>query len=147
MTETLSVADVDSRVQQVAARLPFPVELDADMGGTFALQIDLGRRGKTDDPRDTAGIDPEPNSRWWLDIEGGERTHVSDFGADADPAAVARWIAETARAENCPAAVAAARTTAIRNASYPTAPAVGNGSIPAPQPVAPVGDVGRGHER
>lgn len=40
-----TVPAVDAHVQRVAAVLPFPVELDADMGGTFALQIDLGQRG------------------------------------------------------------------------------------------------------
>lgn len=147
MTEPLTVADVDAAVREVAARLPFPVELDADMGGTFALQIDLGRRGRTDDPRDTAGVDPESNSRWWLDIEGGAKTHVSDLRSDADPAVVAAWITETAQAERCPAAVNVARTEAIRQASYPVAPAIGGGTAATPQSSSTAGDVRRGYER
>jgi hypothetical protein len=30
---------IDDHVRQVAARLPFPVQLEADMGGTFVLQV------------------------------------------------------------------------------------------------------------
>ena len=55
--EQPSYETVDAHVKQVAALLPFPVELDADMGGAFVLQIDLGQRGGVDDPHDTAGID------------------------------------------------------------------------------------------
>lgn len=99
-----TVHPIDARVQQVAALLPFPVQLDADMGGTFVLQIDLGRRGGVDDPHDTAGIDPD-DPRWWVDIEGGERTYISELGLDADPQAVADWIATTAHQQQCPAAV------------------------------------------
>lgn len=57
-----NIALVDEHTQQVAALLPFPVELDADMGGTWALHIDLGRRGGADDPPDTAGVDPDPDN-------------------------------------------------------------------------------------
>lgn len=104
MTEPqATVPAVNAHIQRVASLLPFPVELDADMGGTFALQIDLGQRGGVDDPHDTAGIDPD-NPRWWIDIEGGKQTFISNFGLDSDPAAVASWIAHTAREENCPAA-------------------------------------------
>lgn len=95
--------DVDELVTQVAARLPFPVELIADMGGTFVLQIDLGTRGGTDDPPDTAGIDG-PDSVWWLDVEGGSRTVVSVLGFGTGAEVVAEWIATTARTEGCPAA-------------------------------------------
>lgn len=59
MNDEPTADTINERVREVAAHLPFPVELDADIGGTFALQIDLGRRGQTDDPRDTAGIDPD----------------------------------------------------------------------------------------
>jgi hypothetical protein len=135
------------RVRDVAARLPFPVELDADMGGTFALQIDLGRRGQTDDPRDTAGIDPEVDSRWWLDIEGGMKTHISDFGFDANPIDVAAWVADTARAEGCPAAVAAARTSAIHRASYPSAASVDGAGQQVTQPPRTRGLQQRAHSR
>lgn len=146
MNEEPTVDTINELVREVAAHLPFPVELDADMGGTFALQIDLGRRGQTDDPRDTAGIDPEADSRWWLDIEGGMKTHISHFGVDAHPAEVAAWVADTARAEGCPAAVTAARTSAIHRASYPTAPSVdGTGHVASQSSAASTRD--RGHER
>lgn len=122
MTESdTPTAALDAHVKQVAALLPFPVELDADMGGTFALQIDLGQRGGVDDPHDTAGIDPD-DPQWWIDIEGGRKTFVSDFGLDADPVAVASWIAHTAREEDCPAAlyVAEQRVRSIVSASFST---------------------------
>jgi hypothetical protein len=128
---------IDATVKQVAELLPFPVELDADMGGTFTLQIHLGRRGGLDDPPDTAGIDPDdPNARWWVDIEGGTRTHISDLGLDADPRDVATWIGETARTENSPAAAPIAstgRVAALVSASYPT----GAEAALAPQPGRP----------
>jgi len=106
------VSTVDAHVERVAALLPFPVQLDADMGGTFALQIDLGRRGGVDDPHDTAGIDPD-DPRWWVDIEGGERTYISDLGLDAEPQAVADWITTTAQQQQCPAAVHDAEPQAV----------------------------------
>ncbi|WP_374008492.1 hypothetical protein [Leifsonia sp. LS-T14] len=97
------------------------MQLDADMGGTFVLQIDLGRRGGVDDPHDTAGIDPD-DPRWWVDIEGGERTFISDLGLDANPQAVADWIATTAHQQQCPAAVdpGMRRRNAIVAASHTT---------------------------
>ena len=148
MNEAPTPATINEHVRDVAAHLPFPVELDADMGGTFTLQIDLGRRGRTDDPRDTAGIDPEPDSRWWLDIEGGMKTHISDFGVDANPTEVAAWVADTARAEGCPAAVATVRTSAIHRASYPSAAAVDGAGQQATQPAPHKrGSQQRGHSR
>jgi hypothetical protein len=94
------------------------------MGGTLALQIDLGNRGGIDDPHDTAGIDPDDTTgpHWWLDIEGGQRTLVSDLGLDVAPAAIAEWIATTARAEQCPAAVDELEPLVerIRDAGYET---------------------------
>lgn len=99
-----TTAAINAHVTQVAALLPFPVELDADMGGTFALQIDLGQRGGVDDPHDTAGIDPD-NPRWWIDIEGGRKTYFLDLGLDDDLATIASWIGHVARQERCPAAV------------------------------------------
>jgi hypothetical protein len=147
MNESPTADTINEHVREVAAHLPFPVELDADMGGTFTLQIDLGRRGRTDDPRDTAGIDPEPDSRWWLDIEGGMKTHISNFGVDANPAEVAAWVADTARTEGCPAAVAAARTSAIHRASYPNAPTVDAGGPGAASPTAAAATHERSHER
>lgn len=121
MTESdTPTSTINAHVEQVAALLPFPVELDADMGGTFALQIDLGQRGGVDDPHDTAGIDPD-NPHWWIDIEGGENTSISDFGLNADPAVVASWIARTALAAGCPATTASrlGRRDAIAAASNP----------------------------
>jgi hypothetical protein len=108
---------VDEHVKRVAELLPFPVELTADMGGTFALQIDLGTRGGRDDPPDTAGIDAT-DSRWWVDIEGGARSIISELDLDAPPQRVADWITTTARAENCPAAdPAITRAQSLRAAS------------------------------
>lgn len=121
MTEPdTTIAAVNAHVTQVAALLPFPVELDADMGGTFALQIDLGQRGGVDDPHDTAGIDPD-NPRWWIDIEGGVRTFLSDFRLEADPVAVASWIARVAGEESCPAAALGSQqpVRSIVTASFP----------------------------
>ncbi|MGO1506475.1 MAG: hypothetical protein ACTIKQ_04505 [Microbacterium sp.] len=103
-----NIALVDEHTQQVAALLPFPVELDADMGGTWALHIDLGRRGGADDPPDTAGVDPDPdngNLEWWFDVDGGCETVISEHTIHSDPAAVAAWITEQARRFNSPAAL------------------------------------------
>ena len=101
-----SIEEVDAIVREVASRLEFDVKLDADMGGTFVLQIDLGCRSEADDPHDRAGIDPEDSTlpRWWVDIDGGSRTILSPHGLDSDPADVARWITSTAIQEDCPAA-------------------------------------------
>lgn len=98
---------VNDRTREVAGLLPFPVELDADMGGTFALFIDLGRRGGVDDPPDTAGVDPDPdngNLEWWFDVDGGGETVISEYTIHSAPAAVAAWITEQARRFNSPAA-------------------------------------------
>lgn len=94
---------VDELVKHVADLLPFPVQLTADMGGTFVLQIDLGTRGCVDDPPDTAGIDGL-DSVWWFDVEGGRHTIVSDLGFDAAADVVAEWITAMARSEGSPAA-------------------------------------------
>lgn len=101
-----STERVDAIVRDVASQLELNVELDADMGGAFVLQIDLGCRGGADDPHDRAGIDPDDAAlpRWWLDIEGGSRTVLSPYGLDSNPADVARWITTKAIEEDCPAA-------------------------------------------
>lgn len=142
-----TVHAIDARMQQVAALLPFPVQLDADMGGTFALQIDLGRRGGVDDPHDTAGIDPDDPS-WWIDIEGGERTYISHLGLDADALAVADWIATTAQQQQCPATVDAdvRRRNAIVAASHPadTNQALSMAAAPSSTPTT---EQRPGHER
>lgn len=91
-------------VLSVAKLLPFPVELDADMGYTGALFIDLGRRGGDEDPPDTASIDAEVQPVVWVfDVEGGRQTVVSGFGPTADPGEVARWIATEALRAQSPA--------------------------------------------
>lgn len=101
-----NIALVDERTTQVAALLPFPVRLDAEMGGTWALFIDLGCRGGQDDPHDTAGVDPDPdngNLEWWIDIDGGYETVISEYTIHSDPAAVAAWITEQAYQFDSPA--------------------------------------------
>ena len=101
--------DVQQRVlneltREVAGLLPFLVKLDADMGYTGALFIDLGRRGDEDDPPDTASIDCEVSPVVWVfDVEGGRETVASDFGPDSDPTEVARWIAGEAHRVQSPA--------------------------------------------
>ena len=111
---------VGEHVKQVAALLPFEVKLDADMGGTFTLQIDLGTRGGVDDPPDTAGIDPDDLSepQWWVDIEGGRRTFISNLGLDSRLSSIAAWVADTAQAEGCPA-VEASKVGVVPGASSP----------------------------
>lgn len=90
--------------REVAKLLPFPVELDADMGYTGALFIDLGRRGGEDDPPDTASIDGEASPvAWAFDVEGGRETVVSDFGPTANAVEVAHWIIAEARRVGSPA--------------------------------------------
>lgn len=105
---------LDEVVRQVAEQLPFKVQLEADMGGTFVLQAELGRRGGVDDPPDRATIDPGPDEKWWLDVEGGRESMESPFGRDADPAEVAQWITDESRRWGSPAALA--------SADFPTAP-------------------------
>lgn len=95
---------LDDLTREVAALLPFPVELDADMGYTGALFIDLGRRGGNDDSPDTACIDGEVSPvLWTFDVEGGRETVTSGYGPTSDPAEVARWIAAEARRVGSPA--------------------------------------------
>lgn len=122
-----STEAIDEHVQLVAALLPFPVQLDADMAGPAVLQIDLGLRGGVDDPHDTAGIDPDdaPSPRWWVDIEGGAHTVISEHGLDTDPQLIADWIAVTAREHSSPAAVTdepAQRAQSAVRASCPAPP-------------------------
>jgi len=94
------LARADERVRLVAAQLPAFVALEADMGGTFALQLHLGSRGEADD---TAGIDPDdPAATWWFDANGGELSTISPLGLDASPALVAEWITAQATAAGTP---------------------------------------------
>jgi hypothetical protein len=109
MTDPDDPTATDAAVRAVAALLPFAVQLDADMGYTGALFIDLGRRGGPNDPPDTAGIDSEVQpSVWTFDIEGGRETIESALRLDADPADVAVWVTDQARRAQSPAAIAAA---------------------------------------
>lgn len=99
------IALVNQHVAEVAELLPFPVEVTADMGGTFALYIDLGRRDDGYDTHDTAGIDPNPRNGplvWWFDFASGEETVLSDHGMDTDPTTVARWLTELAHLYQSP---------------------------------------------
>lgn len=101
----LSIAKVDAHVKLVAAALPFPVELDADMGGSFTLFIDLGTRGNQDEPADTAGIDPHDDvATWWIHFPEEDRLEVSGLTIDAAPHEVAAWIAHEATKAGSPAA-------------------------------------------
>lgn len=99
---------IDMAARAVASHMPFPVELNADMGGTFALQLDLGTPLDEDDPDDsheTAGIDPDdPTLRWWYNADGGEHTVRSPYGPDALPEDVARWIVQQAARPDQPSA-------------------------------------------
>lgn len=92
----LSVEDVDQLAGQVSELLPFPVTLDADMGGTFALQLYFGT--ETDEatgrPVHRAGIDPDDaEAVWWIDYDGGTRQDISELGGYTTPEHVAAWIA------------------------------------------------------
>lgn len=100
-----SVHKANEVVRSVAALLPFAVELEADMGYTGALVIDLGRRGDVDDPPDTASIDLEVYPAVWMfDVRGGYETLASSYGLDSDPDAVAQWIVEQAYRTGSPVA-------------------------------------------
>jgi len=99
-----SIEAVDTAMRTVATYLPFPVTLEADMGGTFALHLDLGTRGNDDDPSDTVSIDPDDAAReWYFDVEGGLQTVASGLDITARPERVARWIVEQACQFNSPA--------------------------------------------
>ena len=96
---------LDDHVRDVAARLPFEVDLTADMGGTFVLQIDLGTNGGTADAIDRAGIDPgDDGGAWWIEAADGELVECSDLTIASDVTMIAAWIASRARALGCPAA-------------------------------------------
>jgi hypothetical protein len=104
MPEITTQDEADEIVREVAALLPFTVELDAVMGYTGALFIDLGRRGGVDDPPDTAGIDLEVEPVVWMfDVEGGRETIASDLDHSASAEEVARWIAAEAQRFDSPA--------------------------------------------
>ena len=138
------VDELDRLVQDVAAAMPFPVETEADMGGTFVLQIELGRRDGENGEPDRAGIDPEPGSTWWMETGGGVEQSFSDLKRDASPAVVAAWISSEAHRFGSPAAVSAdgatsadkltaikLRQTSARDQarSAPPAPALDRGQV------------------
>lgn len=92
----LSIDEVDQLVSSVAELLPFPVTLDADMGGAWTLQIYFGREVDrfTGRPVHRAGIDAdEKGAVWWLDFDGGARQELSDLDGSTSPEQVAAWIA------------------------------------------------------
>lgn len=120
---------VDNAVKAVAAAMPFPVRTEADMGGTFLLQLDLGTRGAPDDEPDRAMIDSAPGEHWWVDFkDGGVEQVESQFTIDSDPAEVAAWIASEARRAGSPAA--------LSSPDFPSHPRAALSSARAAAPVA-----------
>ncbi|PPG94298.1 hypothetical protein [Rathayibacter rathayi] len=104
MPGSTSQDEADEIMREIVALLPFAVELDAVMGYTGALFIDLGRRGSVDDPPDTAGIDLEVEPVVWMfDVEGGRETIASNLDRFASAEEVARWIAAEAQRFDSPA--------------------------------------------
>ncbi|MGO2933129.1 hypothetical protein [Microbacterium sp.] len=106
---SLEIERTDEHVRQVAALLPFDVELEADMGanfsGHYAFVVDLGSRGGEDDPHDRAGIDHTgTRPTWWIETAGGETFEDSQLSARTDPVRIAQWLTERARTLGCPAA-------------------------------------------
>lgn len=100
----LEIELTDAHVSAVAALLPFPVEVEAEMGGLFTLQILLGTR-TANGVQDRAGIDPhEPRATWWIESNEGETSEDSGLPATADPALVAHWLTQRAQQLSCPAA-------------------------------------------
>ena len=101
----LEIERVDEHVTTVAAALPFPVTLEADMGGLNVLQIDLGSRtNDEDDPHDRAGIDPhEPRATWWIETAEGADFEDSHLPATTPPEHIAQWITARATRLHCPA--------------------------------------------
>ena len=95
---------IDNHVTTVAGLLPFPVEVEAEMGGTFTLQILLGTRTPGAAP-DRAGINPHVlRATWWIETADGENSEDSGIPATADPALIAYWLTQRANALGCPAA-------------------------------------------
>lgn len=97
---------IDQHVTEVADAMPFPVSTFADMGGTGALQIDLGQRGGDAYP-DTAGIDPDDDTAtWFITSDGGLDNIEAPHTIDTDATVVAAWIAEQAFLLGCPRSIA-----------------------------------------
>ncbi|PQZ53153.1 MULTISPECIES: hypothetical protein [unclassified Microbacterium] len=100
----LEIERIDNHVTAVAALLPFPVEVEAEMGGMFTLQILLGTRTPDTAP-DRAGINPHVlRATWWIETADGEASEDSGIPATADPALVAYWLTQRAIALGSPAA-------------------------------------------
>ena len=99
-TERQLMERIDTAIEAVAAQLPFPVDVEAEMGGTRALQIIM--RDPTADPDD-------PDLAWHLSYNGGIGAERAPFTIDSDPKDVAYWITTRARQLNLPAARAATR--------------------------------------
>lgn len=100
----LEIERIDNHVSAVAALLPFPVDVEADMGGLFALQILLGTRTPDAAP-DRAGINPHAlRATWWIETADGEISEDSGIPATADPALIAYWLTQRAEQLGCPAA-------------------------------------------
>jgi hypothetical protein len=127
---TLTADRASELVTAVAAVLPFPAEARDLAGDWTPLQIDLGAHPNAngwppaDVEHDRAGIDDANTAEhtamedkppvWWFETwpsggSGTSRVEFSTFGPDADPADVAAWIAEQARAAGSPAAVSPRR--------------------------------------
>ncbi|EYT57207.1 hypothetical protein [Microbacterium sp. UCD-TDU] len=103
----LEIERIDNHVTAVAALLPFPVEVEDEMGGLFTLQILLGSRIPDGAP-DRAGINPHVlRATWWIETGEGEISEDSGIPATADPALIAYWLTQRAEQLGSPAAVKA----------------------------------------
>lgn len=101
----LEIERVDNHVSEVAALLPFAVEVEAEMGGFACFQILLGTRTPDGAP-DRAGINPHVlRATWWIETADGEISEDSGIPATADPALVAYWLHQRARHLGCLAAL------------------------------------------
>ena len=107
--EALETESVDEHVCQVAALLPFAVELkdkpDRREPRYSTYWIDLGSRGAADGPHDWARIGPGGSRpTWWIETADGETFEDSGLSLRTDPVRIAQWIGDRARALGCPAA-------------------------------------------
>jgi len=101
----LEIEHIDDLVQNVAARLRFAATVEADMGGTFALQIHLTSNHAGDTTAIRAGIDPhDPTATWWIEDTRNDQVEESTLTPTANPAHVARWLTHQAAALGHPAA-------------------------------------------
>lgn len=91
-----SATRINALIHDVANLLPFPVTIDEEMGGTGALQINLGGT-QPDDPTNRVGIDPDSDTTptWWIDLAT-KRQIISQLTLVDSPTNIAAWIrAET----------------------------------------------------